>query len=574
MGKEKQQRIRKTYRIAILVSLLAALLLEGFLAIQSIHHGKNSQGVELWPSRFLYSSGYEVSGCQQENGAGGEKTSQAEYFSQVDGDPQMYFEASGIPYGRIRIEFAEPIEEEIQGQIYHALSGEVYVQRIFIQKGSTEAAVNLLCRDYGQMRIDLDGSFALESIEAYPVVPWNQIHLFQIISQWSLGRCLIAWMVLLPAFISIQGYIQRRQERTGSKQAFLKKEVKKTRFIYLDVLRTMAAFFAVSVHVTEPVILEYERGTAVWKVLSGGTLILLACNPLFLMISGSLLVKDRKETALKFYQKRLGKIAVPLVLFYLLYMAGSWTGNLTAVAWIKLAVQTILTGSSEIAPHLWLVYVLMMLYFFVPVLRKSVGRLGEVGGKRLFFGIAILLSYAAFLKSRGMGGSLWFNGILWLGIFVSGYLLHQPYMRKYDGFLGIFSLIMAALSYPIMVNRLDYKQIVFNGSILIVGISWALFVAAIRTEQLFRAFARGFAFLGKHSFSVLLVHWLVLYRILMSGYIPGLQSHGLIVRLSGTFLAVSLLSLAVAVIVDDLIQPGLEKTGKMLWKRAACKTKD
>ena len=173
-----------------------------------------------------------------------------------------------------------------------------------------------------------------------------------------------------------------------------------------------------------------------------------------------------------------------------------------------------------------------------------------------------------------MGGSLWFNGILWLGIFVSGYLLHQPYMRKYDGFLGIFGLIMAALSYQVMVNRLDYKQIVFNGSILIVGISWALFVTAIRTEQLFRAFARGFAFLGKHSFSVLLVHWLVLYRILMSGYIPGLQSHGLIVRLSGTFLAVSLLSLAVAVIVDDLIQPGLEKTGKMLWKRAACKTKD
>lgn len=574
MGKEKQRTIRQTYGIAILISLLAALLLEGFLAIQSIHHGKNSQGVELWPGRFLYSSGYEVSGCQQEKGAGGEKTSQAEYFSQMDGDPQMYFEASGIPYGQIRIEFAEPIEEEIQGQIYHALSGEVYVQRIFIQKGSTEAEVNLRCRDYGQMRIDLDGSFALKSIEAYPVVPWNQIHLFQPGSQWSLVRCLIVWMVLLPAFISIQSYIQRRQERTDSKQAFLKKDVKTSRFIYLDVLRTMAAFFAVAVHVAEPVILEYERGTAVWKVLSGGTLILLACNPLFLMISGSLLVKDREETALKFYQKRLGKIAVPLVLFYLLYMAGSWTGNLTVGEWIKLAVQTILTGSSEIAPHFWLVYVLIIIYIFVPILRKSVGRLGEAGGKRMFFGIAIVLSYAAFIKSRGMGGSLWFNGILWLGIFVSGYLLHQPYMRKYDGFLGIFGLMMAALSYQIMVNRLDYKQIVFNGSILIVGISWALFVAAIRIERMFRTVARELAFLGKHSFSVLLVHWLVLYGILMNGYIPGLQSHGLTVRLPGTFLAVSLLSLAAAVIVDDLIQPGLEKIGKILWKQAACKTKD
>ncbi len=572
MGKEKQQTIRQTYGIVILVSLLAALLLEGFLAVQSVHHGKNSQGMELWPGCFLYSSGYEISGCQKGKDTGGETISQTEYFSQTDGDPQMYFEASGIPYGRIRIRFGEPAEEEIQGQIYHALSGEVYVQRIFIQKGSTEAEVNLRCRDYGQMRIDLDGSFALESIEAYPVVPWNQISILRSVSQWSLGRFLTEWILLLSAFISIQEYI--RKYKRDSRLDFSKTEMKASRFIYLDVLRTMAAFFAVAVHVAEPVILEYERGTAVWKILSGGTLILLACNPLFLMISGSLLVKDRNETALEFYQKRFGKIAVPLVLFYLLYMAASWTGNLTVVEWIKLAVQTILTGSCGIAPHLWLVYVLIIIYFFVPVLRKSVGRLGETGGKRLFAIIVFLLSCGAFLKSRGMGGSLWFNGILWLGIFVSGYLIHQPYMRKYDGLFGIFGLMMAALSYQVMVNRPDYKQIVFNGSVLIVGISWALYAAAVRAERMFRRVAGGLAFLGKHSFSVLLVHWLVLYGILMNGGIPGLQSHGLLIRLTGTFLAVILLSLTASVIMDDLIQPGLEKMVKFLWNKTAGKAKD
>ena len=132
-------------------------------------------------------------------------------------------------------------------------------------------------------------------------------------------------------------------------------------------------------------------------------------------------------------------------------------------------------------------------------------------------------------------------------------------MRRYDGFFCVLGLITAIISYQLMLYRDDYMGIVFNGSILIVGISWMLFVLALRLEKLLGFAAGILAFLGKHSFSVLLFHWLVLYGIVMPGFIPGLLSHGLFFRLAGTFAAVTVISLILSMVFDDWIHAGLEK---------------
>ena len=177
----------------------------------------------------------------------------------------------------------------------------------------------------------------------------------------------------------------------------------------------------------------------------------------------------------------------------------------------------------------------------------------------MFLVIAAALSAAAWMKSKGFGGSQWLNWMLWLGIFVSGHIIIQPYMRRYDGLFGLFGFAMAAASYQIMMVRSDYSGIIFNGSIFIVGISWAVFVLALRMETILGWASEWLSFLGRHSFSVLLIHWLVLYRILMPGYLPGLLSHGVRFRIFGTFIAVSGLSLSAALIFDNLIQAGFEK---------------
>ena len=59
--KEKLVTNKKTYGAVLIISLLAALLLEGFLAAVSVHHGKGQPGINLWPERVASVSGYEVS---------------------------------------------------------------------------------------------------------------------------------------------------------------------------------------------------------------------------------------------------------------------------------------------------------------------------------------------------------------------------------------------------------------------------------------------------------------------------------------------------------------------------------
>ena len=109
------------------------------------------------------------------------------------------------------------------------------------------------------------------------------------------------------------------------------------------------------------------------------------------------------------------------------------------------------------------------------------------------------------------------------------------------------------------MTRSDYPGIIFNGSILSVGIAWAFFVLALSMEKTVARAAGILSFLGRHSFSVLLIHWLVLYRIVVPGVIPGLLSRGMKARLLGGFFVTSILSLAAALIFDLLLEPGVKK---------------
>ena len=200
--KEKLVTNKKTYGAVLIISLLAALLLEGFLAVVSVHHGKGQSGINLWPERIASVSGYDVS---SQNGAS--------IVAKTSSDPQMYFTETGYPYGRLAITFAEPIGQDIQAQIYSLGAGEVYYQTVFIQKGSSRAEFDLVCRDYGQMRMDLDGSFVLKTIDAYPVVPWGEISPEQVLKQWNMGTFLLLWLMMLAAAYSIADFAQNSRKK-------------------------------------------------------------------------------------------------------------------------------------------------------------------------------------------------------------------------------------------------------------------------------------------------------------------------------------------------------------------------
>src|ERR1700761_4969604 len=96
--------------------------------------------------------------------------------------------------------------------------------------------------------------------------------------------------------------------------------------------------------------------------------------PVFVMITGALLL--HREYALSdFLKKRLGRIFTPFLFWSLVYVAYSWHNEDFVFSdtnvWsnIKLVLHLLKVGSSY---HLWYVYMLIGLYFFIPVIGKFV----------------------------------------------------------------------------------------------------------------------------------------------------------------------------------------------------------
>lgn len=106
-------------------------------------------------------------------------------------------------------------------------------------------------------------------------------------------------------------------------QVFRGKQSSRERKVYLDYARIFAAVMVILTHACS---MQVDEDVAQWRI----TLLLicvgigLVCNPLYVMISGALLLGNEKEEPLgKFYFRRFVKVAVPMFVYYIVFMCMS-----------------------------------------------------------------------------------------------------------------------------------------------------------------------------------------------------------------------------------------------------------
>ena len=130
----------------------------------------------------------------------------------------------------------------------------------------------------------------------------------------------------------------------------------------LDVLRTGAAVLVVLLHCSGSLRPLAEFGPEWW-----GTALLQAFTrsavPLFVMISGALLIGPETENLAAFYRRRASRILVPLIFWMLFYQLISTRGLSGRI------VATIYGGTPY--PHLWYLYMLLCLYFVLPAVSAA-----------------------------------------------------------------------------------------------------------------------------------------------------------------------------------------------------------
>nr|WP_026123102.1 acyltransferase family protein [Nocardiopsis chromatogenes] len=194
----------------------------------------------------------------------------------------------------------------------------------------------------------------------------------------------------------------------------------------MDLARVAAMAAVVVIHAYSPLVTEVYtgQGSTSWWTSTALDAALRWCVPVFVMISGALLLGPRDETAPAFYRKRWARIGVPLVVWTVAYLAWDmWRTGLT----LSGAVQQAASGQPGI--HLYFLYVIAGLYVFTPFLRTLAGAASR-GALYWFAGAALAFGAAdqALGLIDGVGGTTAAARFLpFVGYYVLGWLLfHAP----------------------------------------------------------------------------------------------------------------------------------------------------
>lgn len=293
--------------------------------------------------------------------------------------------------------------------------------------------------------------------------------------------------------------------------------------IYIDYLRVIATIFVIGVHTVSLAASMVEFGSTSFKILECFDFTFLSCNLLFIMISGALLLPVRGESIFNFFRKRFSKVAIPLLVYYILYVCAK-----EGIQWIYpnhwlALLQRIFTGAPYEAPHFWLVYVILWLYVLTPFLRWLLEHIPDnvlYGVMAVIFAVCAIDTYLPLFGVKSPLG--WFTDTF-VGTFLLGYILAGKCTKRAENFFIAGGLVSFVISCYWIVKIGNYEDYIYQNAPTMMLFSAAIFLLVKRlTGKIHDLSALGqsrdsepsvIAFLGKYSYSILLIHWGVLHFV-------------------------------------------------------------
>lgn len=283
------------------------------------------------------------------------------------------------------------------------------------------------------------------------------------------------------------------------------------RFARLDAARWLAALAVVLLHCAAQAVSDANAfGSQDWLAANFYDSAVRWCVPVFVMVSGALLLDGKKPIdAREFYTRRASRICAPLIFWTFFYLAWRSTldwwddGHIDVSFWPREVAQ----GTPYY--HLWYLYMIVGLYLFTPLVRTLYHR-SQAPARRLcvagILGVAIL--DAVYRQALGTGHGfflMWF--LPYLGYFIAGRMIFDGELRiPRPGLLFTLSVGVTAcgvftLSAPGELNLYFYDYF----SITVLFMSLAAFQWIMDTPRV-----PSLSMLAPLTFGVYLIHPLFL----------------------------------------------------------------
>lgn len=353
--------------------------------------------------------------------------------------------------------------------------------------------------------------------------------------------------ILIVSVISLLTYIRTDQRVTvifGTAGANDEKRIWK-----YDYLRIMAMLCVIVTHAVQTD-MSYDLVGGRWMpyIMKVIYWFCLVCNPIYVMLSGALLLPYKEEKISGFYLRRVSRVVLPMFIYYFFYMWYDHRATMSMKEIVENTLKNFVQGSTSESPHYWLMYTILCIYILVPFLRYMCKNLP-------YRALTVLVVISGIFMCNGklftvdLAISNYFSA--WLCVAIMGYWLSCPETRKYDKLLIALGACGVITGVWMIFTDRDFMSKCCNTSPVMLFVAMGLF-AIVSDIKLFSRGNRIIKMISKYSFSMILIHWAGLHFVVRGIYhIYTMNYHGLGVLVS-LFVNV-VVDFVLAFLIDNLI---------------------
>ncbi len=228
--------------------------------------------------------------------------------------------------------------------------------------------------------------------------------------------------------------------------------------ISISYLRAIATVFVIAIHASSGFLYRFDANGLDWNYANWINAATRCSVPLFVMISGALLLQ-KDENTLSFYRKRIPKLLYPFIFWTIIYtvyyfyrytnfsILSSW--KIWEITWHKF-----LYGANA---HLWYLYMIIGLYTIIPFLRKMVSRCST--------------------KELEVFLALWFASLFFMN---KSYNLPKVDLTFFSGYIGYL-----VMGYYLTIKKITWNKwlMLFLYAIIVAGIALGSYYLSVRIQK-------------------------------------------------------------------------------------------
>jgi surface polysaccharide O-acyltransferase-like enzyme len=345
--------------------------------------------------------------------------------------------------------------------------------------------------------------------------------------------------------------------------------------IPVDLIRTVAIVAVIVLHATrDATFFQPEAPFEVWRwwFVNIYQSVSRVGVPLFVMLSGALLLQPSKIESVKvFFKKRFVRIGLPFLFWGAVYFAWNFFSNQEPFTSNSI-IQGVLSGPYF---HFWYLYMLIGLYIFTPVLRIVVAHVDRKTFK--YFLIAWLLGPLLVPLLDLLGYSLDGNLLIvpwWIGYYLLGvYLLNVKVRRRILLSLLTLALALTAVGTYFMAAFIAYFlggaqiyffQDYFSPTMLLASVTLFLLLNTVQapsnqTEPRHPKISWLLKKISENTLPIYLLHMIIIESLQLGYFGFKISSTTLNSIIEVPLISVVTLFICLAVIIPLKKIPGLKK---------------